>query len=113
MCQTPNYLPHETKYISELSINTQSCIYFKTEKKQVIEFVVKLYSIIDNKKYEILRYDSGHNCPHKDILNKDGQVVRKVWFKHLSNKDALTMAIYDIDINFEIYIERFNKKWFR
>ncbi|MBF0473535.1 MAG: hypothetical protein HQK91_13430 [Nitrospirae bacterium] len=49
---------------------------------------------------------------HKDILNKDGQVIRKVWFRHLSNDEVFTKAILDIKENFEIYIERFNKKWF-
>jgi hypothetical protein len=94
-------------------MNTQSCIYFEVEKGQVINFVVKLYSIIENKKYEILRFDSGHNHPHKDILNKDGQVIRKVWFRHLSNNEVLTKALFDIRNNFEKHIERFNKKWFK
>lgn len=101
----------ETKFISELSINTQSYIYFEVEKGQVIHFVVKLSSMFEDKKYEIIRYDSGHNCPHKDILNKNGQVIRKVWLNDLNNKEALTKAIDDIDNNFETYIERF-KKWF-
>jgi hypothetical protein len=104
---------HETEYRLELSINTQSYVYFKTEKRQVLEFVVKLSSMFENKKYEILRYDSGHNYPHKDILNKDGQVIRKVWFRHLSNNEALKKATDDVESNFETYTERFNKKWFR
>jgi hypothetical protein len=102
-----------TKFIEELSINTQSYVYFEVEKGQVIYFVVKLSSTFENKMYEILRYDSGHNYPHKDILNKDGHVIRKVWFRHLSNKEVLTKALFDIRNNFEKHIERFNKKWFR
>ena len=103
----------KTEYIEKLSINTQLYVYFEVEKGQVISFVVKLSSMYENKMYEILRYDSGHNYPHKDILHKDGQVIRKVWFKHLSNDETLTKAILDIKKNFEIYVMRFNKKWFR
>jgi hypothetical protein len=102
-----------TEYRFNLAINIQLYVYFETDKDKVISFVVKLSSIIENKKYEILRYDSGHNYPHKDILNKDGQVIRKVWFKHFNNNEALTKALMDINKNFEIYLERFNKKWFK
>jgi hypothetical protein len=102
-----------TEYIEKISINTQLYVYFEVEKGQVIYFVVKLSSMFENKMYEIFRFDSGHNYPHKDILNKDGQVIRKIWFKHLNNDEVLTKAVIDIKKNFGIYIERFNKKWFR
>ena len=56
--------------------------------------------------------DSAHDCPHKDILDEEGQVIRKIWFELLDNKQALDMAIKDLKDNHEIYQERF-VKWLR
>lgn len=65
--------------------------------------------LFESEWYEILRYDSGHGCPHKDILNIDGEVIRKVWYDFLENGQALTMAVTDIKENFEFYKERYDK----
>jgi hypothetical protein len=82
---------------------------FKAEKGEVIEFVVKLLCLFEGEWHEVLRYDSGHGCPHKDILNIDGEVIRKVWYDFLDNGQALTMAITDIKESFEFYKERYYK----
>jgi len=60
---------------------------------------------------KVLRYDSGHECPHKDILNLEGEVIRKVWYDFLDNSQAL-MAITDIKDNYEFYRERY-LKWLK
>jgi hypothetical protein len=62
--------------------------------------------------------DSGHRCPHKDILipsengfsdgiipDVEGKVLRKVWYDFLDNSQALTMAVTDIKDNHE-FIKR-------
>jgi len=53
-----------------------------------------------------------HGCPHKDILDPTGSVVRKVWFELLDNQQGLDLAIKDLKDNYELYIERF-KKWLK
>ena len=102
----------DKEYFLEIAEGTIAYVYFKTEKGEVIEFVVKLLSEFEGEWHEILRYDSGHDCPHKDILNIDGEVIRKVWYDFLDNGQALTMAITDIKDNFEFYKERF-QKWLK
>ena len=62
--------------------------------------------------YEVIRFDGAHDSPHKDILDLTGHVVRKVWYEYISNKQALTMAIDDIEDNYEFYRERFST-WLR
>lgn len=84
-------------------------MYFKAEKGDVKEFVVKLLARFEGTWHEILRYDSGHGCPHKDILNADGDVIRKIWYDFLDNGQGLTVAITDIKDNFEFYKERYEK----
>jgi len=102
----------DKEYFLEITEETIAYVYFKTERGNVTEFVVKLLSIFDGKWHEIIRYDSGHGCPHKDILNIDGKPIKKVWYDFLDNSQALTMAITDIKDNFEFYKERY-KKWLK
>ncbi len=87
-------------------------MHFETSKGEVTEFVVKLLSQFEGDWHEILRYDSGHDCPHKDILNINGEIIRKVWYDFLENSQALTMAITDIKDNVDFYRERF-RKWLK
>ena len=78
----------------------------------VINYVVKLVIRVDEKYYEIIRFDSAHGCPHKDTIDDKEEVVRKTWFESLDNMQGLDMAVKDLKDNYELYIERF-KKWLR
>lgn len=102
----------DREYFLEIVRGTMAYVYLKTEKGEVNEFVVKLLCEFEGKYYEVLRYDSGHECPHKDILNTEGAVIRKVWYDFLDNSQALTMAITDIKDNYEFYCERY-LKWLK
>ncbi len=95
----------DKEYFLEIARGTIVYVYFKTKKGEVEEFVVKLIALFEDEWYEVLRYDSGHGCPHKDILNTDGEVIRKIWYDFLDNGQALTMAITDIKENYE-FIKR-------
>lgn len=97
----------DREYFLEIVRGTVTYVYLKTEKGEVKEFVVKLLCEFEGKYYEVLRYDNGHECPHKDILNTEGAVIRKVWYDFLDNSQALTMAISDIKDNHEFYRERY------
>jgi hypothetical protein len=57
---------------------------------------------------EIIRFDSAHGCPLKDIID-DGTVIRKAWFEFIDNNDGLNLAVKDLKDNFEMYIERYLK----
>ena len=102
----------DKEYFLELEEETLAYVYFKAEKGDVIEFVVKLLSVFEGRWHEIIRYDSGHSCPHKDILDANGAVIRKVWYDFLDNGQALTMSITDIKDNFEFYRERY-EQWLK
>jgi hypothetical protein len=102
----------EKEYFIEIEEGTIAYVYFKTERGEVTEFVVKLLSMFEGKWHEIISYDSGHDCPHKDILDTEGAVIRKVWYDFLDNGQALTMAITDIKDNHEFYTERY-EKWLK
>jgi hypothetical protein len=91
--------------------NTVS-VQFLTERRSIKEFVVKYYATIENINYEVIRFDSFHKCPHKDILRPDGSVERKVFYEFMSNKQGLNFAVLDIKENYPFYRERFIK-WLR
>lgn len=98
-------------YVIELKKGIEIHVYFETTHGLIVQFVVKLVMKSANRSYqEIIRFDSAHDCPHKDILGIDGKVKRKVWFETLDNKQGLDLAIKDLKDNFELYIERY-KKW--
>lgn len=104
----------QREFFLNLDESTIIYVYMETERGLVKCFVVKLMSSFGVREdwYEVIRYDSGHDCPHKDILNTDGEVIRKVWYDFLDNSQALTLAIKDIKENYEFYRERY-KKWLK
>ena len=96
----------------ELGKGIECHVYFETLNGLVISYVVKLLVWIGTEYYEVIRFDSAHGYPHKDILDPAGSVVRKVWFQLLDNQQGLDLAIKDMKDNYELYIERF-KKWLK
>jgi len=78
----------------------------------VVNFVVKLLLKVNGHFLEVIRFDSGHECPHKDVLKPNGDLIRKTWYESLDNEQALDIAVKDLKENYVFYIERF-KKWLR
>ncbi|MBI4684766.1 MAG: hypothetical protein HY755_06165 [Nitrospirae bacterium] len=66
--------------------------------------MVKLIVSIGGRLYEVVRYDSAHECPHKDVLDPNGAIKRKIWYNLLDNKQALDIAVRDLKDNADIYI---------
>jgi hypothetical protein len=99
-------------YTIELAKGIEIHVYLETLNGLVINYAVKLVLSVDKMYYEVIRFDSAHGCPHKDILDETGAVARKIWFESLDNQQGLDMAVKDIKDNYELYIQRF-KKWLR
>ena len=93
-----------------LSEEIEIHVFFETISGLIINFMVKLVLELENTYHEVVRFDSGHNCPHKDILNTQGKVIRKIWYEFSDNEQALDLAIKDLKDNYQFYIERF-KRW--
>jgi hypothetical protein len=96
----------------ELSSGAEIHVYFETANGLIVDFVVKLILKIGQEFYEVIRFDSAHGFPHKDILAPDGSIKRKVWYELFDNNQALDLAVRDLKDNYEIYIERF-RKWLK
>ncbi|MFZ4854812.1 MAG: DUF7718 family protein [Desulfuromonadaceae bacterium] len=99
----------ERYYVIDLEHGVQIHVFFETSQGILITYVVKLVLKQDDGYHEIIRFDTAHDCPHKDILGIDGKVKRKVWFEMLENKQGLDIAVKDLKDNYEMYIERYMK----
>lgn len=93
-----------------LDENVYVVVYLWPQQRTVLEFVVKLHLIYQDKTYEVLRFDTAHGGPHKDVLHPDGSKYLVKHFLYLDNNQGLTFALDDIKEHWKSYIERF-KKW--
>jgi len=73
----------------------------------VIDFVVQLEVEIQGEWRPVIRYDCSHDYAHIDRYNLRGKQRKEQL--HLSFAEALTLADEDIDLNWELYKEKFLK----
>jgi len=99
----------ERYYVIVLKNGIEIHVFFETNQGILVRYVVKLVINKGEDYHEVIRFDSAHDCPHKDILGADGKVRRKVWFELLDNKQGFDLAIKDLKDNYELYIERYLK----
>jgi hypothetical protein len=59
--------------------------------------------------HPVVRYDTAHGKPHRDILTPDGE-QSKNWFEGYSVADVLTIGQKDILDNWLAYSDRFIKE---
>jgi hypothetical protein len=85
-------------------------VYFFNAGKVITEYVVKLLLNEKGKEYEVIRFDTAHGGPHKDVLRPDGSKEYVQTFYYLDNNQGLTFALDDVDEHWEFYVERF-RKW--
>ena len=93
----------EREFFIELDQETRIFVWFLLHRGKVKEFVVKLI----HKGMEVVRYDSAHGCPHKDILHPDPHQKRKVWYHGLESDVVLTLAINELRQEYPHLIERY------
>lgn len=97
-------------FVIELDSGIEIHVMIETANGVLVSYLVKLLMFQNYNYYEIIRFDNAHGCPHKDILDEHGNIVRKTWYDFFDNQQGLDMAIKDLKDNYLLYIERF-KKW--
>jgi hypothetical protein len=73
---------------------------------QIIGFVVRLMKMAEPD-VNVVRYDTAHNLPHRDMLGRKKGLLRKDWLVGMRLKDALQYAINDLKMNYERYDQIF------
>ena len=96
----------EKEYLIRLGERARKWHYHKTDKGQVVAFMVQLEIETENGVCKpVIRYDCAHNFAHRDRYNLKGDRDKEEI--PLSYTDSLDLADKDINGNWDIYQERF------
>ena len=83
-------------------------LHFKAKSK-IVFFRIQYETKINEKWYPVVRYDTAHGFAHRDLLDKNGYVIKTPLFNQDYN-DALTFAESDLKINWKYYKTKFMEK---
>ena len=83
--------------------------FHRTERGQVIIFRIQYEAYIDDTWQAIVRYDTAHGFPHKDILHPD-ETENKKTFPGYSNTEVLTFGQTDIRRNWKHYRRNYERE---
>lgn len=101
----------ETTYQLALSAEDSIRVEFITESGQVISFVAQYETLIDGERKPVVRYDSAHGKGHCDVLDWNGDTIRKDWLDQGADFAAgLTFAIDDLETHWQRYLADFLRR---
>ena len=70
------------------------------ERGRVTAFTLQLETYVDGRWRPVVRYDSAHGHPHRDLLDWDGRVIDTFWMSPtMTNKEAVRFAEHDLSNN--------------
>jgi len=102
----------EREFLIYLDPETRLCRYrhyHVSNGREIVEFRIQLEILVDDEWYPVVRYDTAHGAPHRDILHASGEQT-KDWFEGYTVADVLTIGQKDIMDNWLAYRERFIKE---
>lgn len=76
--------------------------YHSLQYGRIVRFRIQYEAYIRNKWHAIVRYDTAHGRPHKDIMHPDG-AQNKVEFFNYPRDEVLTLGERDIKANWKRY----------
>jgi len=79
------------------------------EEGTVTGFVVQYEAEIEGEWREIVRYDTAHGSPHKDIMHPDGTTTKE-GFPHYTRAEVMTLGQNDIRKNWQKYREQYERE---
>ena len=96
----------EKEYLIRLGDGTRKRHYHKTERGEVINFMVQLEVEVAKGGWKpVVRYDCSHDFAHRDRYNLRGEQEKDDL--RLSYTEALNLADEDINKNWQVYKEKF------
>ena len=81
----------------------------KWDGKHVVEFRIQYEAWIEGEWHAVVRYDSAHAKPHRDLLHAGGSTT-KSFFEGYSNAEVLTLGQRDVMENWEAYRRVFERE---
>ena len=83
--------------------------YHVWEGNQIVEFRIQFEAWVDGEWYPIVRYDTAHEQPHRDLIHVDGSETKE-WFSIYTVAEILTIGQRDIMENWLTYRQQFEKE---
>ncbi|MBI5650158.1 MAG: hypothetical protein HZC40_06910 [Chloroflexi bacterium] len=83
--------------------------YHVFEKGAITTFTMQYEAEIDEQWRAIVRYDTAHGRPHKDLLHPDSAATKEE-FPHYTNAEVLTIGQDDIRKNWKKYRAQYEKE---
>lgn len=80
-----------------------------TERGQVIVFCVQYEAFIEGEWRAVVRYDTAHGFPHRDLLHPNAP-EDKTDYRDRSNAEVLTLGQEDIKRNWHTYRARYERE---
>jgi hypothetical protein len=101
----------ETEYIIYLDdgMRDRYRYFHHTEQGQVVLFRIQYEALIGQRWVPIVRYDTAHGFPHRDVMHPDGSQTKEP-FPHYSRAEVLTTGQQDIRRNWREYRATYEKK---
>jgi hypothetical protein len=103
---TPAYdRDYDTDYVYPLSDEDRLRVRIATGRgRPVNDFVVQYEAQINGTYYPVVRYDSWHGEAHRDLLDSEGHVIRKLWLGRTSDyRDIVDQAVKELQDLWEQY----------
>ena len=72
------------------------------EGNEIVEFRIQYEAFLDGEWRPIVRYDTAHGKPHRDVLHPDGKETKE-WFTLYSSAETLTIGQRDLIENWQKY----------
>lgn len=79
------------------------------DQGHIVRFIVQYETFIINRWYPVVRYDSAHGQPHRDLLHPDGTQTKEMCSGY-SNAEILTIGQRDIMENWPSYRAKFRQE---
>ena len=76
--------------------------YHVLERGEVARFCVQYEGLIGEEWHAIVRYDTAHSRPHRDLLHPDGTQEKHEFYGY-SREEVLTLGERDIKVNWKRY----------
>jgi hypothetical protein len=76
---------------------------------RILRFTIQYEAHIGGKWHPIVRYDTAHRRPHKDMLHPDGS-EKKIEFYGYSRDEVLTLGERDIKANWQRYRSEYERE---
>jgi len=79
------------------------------QKGQIMRFRIQYEAFIGGRWHPVVRYDTVHGQPHRDLLHPDGSQTKEMYSAY-SNAEALTLGQRDILDNWPAYRAAYEKE---